>query len=119
MITIVKNIKSIYDFYVFKNECSVENEVENEIESEVRRMEVNDIIKWLRENVSKSDEMEKIVNKIVDLEVKRVAVKASLEASREIIKLYSRDGKVDIETIDEILKELIKVCKEGTEYDEK
>lgn len=112
MITIVKNIKSIYDFYVFKNECSVENEVENEGESEVRRMEVNDIIKWLRENVSKSDERDKIVNKIVDLEVKRVAVKASLEASREIIKMYSRDGKVDIETIDEILKELVKVCKE-------
>lgn len=108
MITIVKNIKSIYDFYVFKNECSVKNE----IESEVRRMEVNDIIKWLRENVSKSDEMEKIVNKIVDLEVKRVAVKASLEASREIIKMYSINGKVDIETIDEILKELVKVCKE-------
>ena len=108
MLTIVKNIKSIYDFYVFKNECSVESEVE----SEVRRMEVNDIIKWLRENVSKSDERDKIVNKIVDLEVKRVAVKASLEASREIIKMYSRDGKVDIETIDEILKELVKVCKE-------
>lgn len=108
MITIVKNIKSIYDFYVLKNKCSLENE----IESEVRRMEVNDIIKWLRENVSKSDERDKIVNKIVDLEVKRVAVKASLEASREIIKLYSRDGKVDIETIDEILKELVKVCKE-------
>ena len=112
MITIVKNIKSIYDFYVFKNECSVENEVENEVESEVRRMEVNDIIKWLRENVSKSDERDKVVNKIVDLEVKRVAVKASLEASREIVKMYSRDGKVDIETIDEILKELVKVCKE-------
>lgn len=94
MITIVKNIKSIYDFYVFKNECSVENE----IESEVRRMEVNDIIKWLRENVSKSDERDKIVNKIVDLEVKTVAVKACLESSREIIKMYSRDGKVDIET---------------------
>lgn len=108
MITIVKNIKSIYDFYVLKNKCSLENE----IESEVRRMEVNDIIKWLRENVSKSDERDKIVNKMVDLEVKRVAVKASLEASREIIKLYSRDGKVDIETIDEILKELVKVCKE-------
>lgn len=108
MITIVKNIKSIYDFYVLKNECSLENE----IESEVRSMEVNDIIKWLRENVSKSDERDKIVNKIVDLEVKRVAVKASLEASREIIKLYSRDGKVDIETIDEVLKELVKVCKE-------
>lgn len=108
MITIVKNIKSIYDFYVFKNECSLENEVE----SEVRRMEVNDIIKWLRENVSKSDERDKIVNKIVDLEVKRVAVKASLESSREIIKMYSRDGKVDIETIDEVLKELVKVCKE-------
>ena len=111
MITIVKNIKSIYDFYVFKNKCSVENEVEN-VESEVRGMEVNDIIKWLRENVSKSDDREKIVDKIVDLEVKRVAVKASLEASREIIKMYSRDGKVDIETIDEILKELVKVCKE-------
>lgn len=108
MITIVKNIKSIYDFYVFKNECLVENEVE----SEVRRMEVNDIIKWLRENVSKSDERDKIVNKIVDLEVKRVAVKASLEASREIIKMYSINGKVDIETIDEVLKELVKVCKE-------
>lgn len=108
MIIIVKNIKSIYDFYVFKNECSVENE----IESEVRRMEVNDIIKWLRENVSKSDERDKIVNKIVDLEVKRVAVKASLEASREIIKMYSINRKVDIETIDEILKELVKVCKE-------
>lgn len=108
MITIVKNIKSIYDFYVLKNKCSVENE----IESEVRRMEVNDIIKWLRENVSKSDERDKIVNKIVDLEVKRVAVKASLEASREIVKMYSRDGKVDIETIDEILKELVKLCKE-------
>lgn len=115
MIIIVKNIKSIYDFYVFKNKCSVKDEVE----SEVRRMEVNDIIKWLRENVSKSDERDKIVNKIVDLEVKRVAVKASLEASREIIRLYSRDGKVDIETIDEFLKELVKVCKEGTEYDEK
>ena len=112
MITIYKNIKSIYDFYVFKNECSLENEVENKIESEVRSMEVNDIIKWLRENVSKSDEREKIVNKIVDLEVKRVAVKACLESSREIIKMYSRDGKVDIETIDEILKELVKVCKE-------
>lgn len=108
MITIVKNIKSIYDFYVFKNECSLENEVE----SEVRRMEVNGIIKWLRENVSKSDERDKIVNKIVDLEVKRVAVKACLESSREIVKMYSRDGKVDIETIDEILKELVKVCKE-------
>lgn len=108
MITIVKNIKSIYDFYVLKNECSLENEVE----SEVRSMEVNDIIKWLRENVSKSDEREKIVNKIVDLEVKRISVKASLEASREVIKLYSRDGKVDIETIDEVLKELVKVCKE-------
>ena len=108
MITIYKNIKSIYDFYVFKNECSVENK----IESEVRSMEVNDIIKWLRENVSKSDERDKIVNKIVDLEVKRVAVKASLEASREIIKMYSINGKVDIETIDEILKELVKVCKE-------
>lgn len=108
MITIVKKIKSIYDFYVFKNECSVENEVE----SEVRRMEVNDIIKWLRENVSKSDERDKIVNKIVDLEVKRVAVKACLESSREIIKMYSINGKVDIETIDEILKELVKVCKE-------
>ena len=115
MIIIVKNIKSIYDFYVFKNECSLENE----IESEVRRMEVNDIIKWLRENVSKSDDREKIVDKIVNLEVKRVAVKASLEASREIIKMYSRDGKVDIEIIDEFLKELVKVCKEGTEYDEK
>ena len=51
MITIVKNIKSIYDFYVFKNECSVENEVEDELESEVRSIEVSDIIKWLRENV--------------------------------------------------------------------
>lgn len=111
MITIVKNIKSIYDFYVLKNKCSVE--------SEVRSMEVNDIIKWLRENIEKSDERDKVVNKIVDLEVKRVAVKASLDASREIIKLYSRDGKVDIETIDEILKELIKVCGEGTKYDEK
>lgn len=118
MIIIVKNIKSIYDFYVFKNKCSVENEVEN-VESEVRGMEVNDIIKWLRENVSKSDEREKIVNKIVDLKVTTVAVEASLEASREVIKLYSRDGKVDIETIDEFLKELVKVCKEGTEYDEK
>ena len=108
MITIVKNIKSIYDFYVLKNECSLENEVE----SEVRSVEVNDIIKWLRENVSKSDERDKIVNKIVDLEVKRVAVKASLEVSREIIKMYSINGKVDIETIDEILKELVKVCKE-------
>ena len=108
MITIVKNIKSIYDFYALKNECSLENEVE----SEVRSMEVNDIIKWLRENVSKSDEREKIINKIVDLEVKRVAVKASLEASREIIKIYSINGKVDIETIDEFLKELVKVCKE-------
>ena len=115
MIIIVKNIKSIYDFYVFKNECSLKNE----IESEVRRMEVNDIIKWLRENVSKSDERDKIVNKIVDLEVKKVAVKASLEASREIIKMYSRDGKVDIEIIDELLKDLVKVCKEETEYDEK
>ena len=115
MIIIVKNIKSIYDFYVFKNKCSVENEVENE----VRGMEVNDIIKWLRENVSKSDERDKIVNKIVDLKVTTVAVKASLEASREIIKLYSRDGKIDIEIIDEFLKELVKVCKEGTEYDEK
>lgn len=115
MIIIVKNIKSIYDFYVFKNKCSLENK----IESEVRGMEVNDIIKWLRENVSKSDEREKIVNKIVDLEVKRVAVKASLEASREIVKMYSRDGKVDIEIIDEVLKDLVKVCKEGTEYDEK
>lgn len=115
MITIVKNIKSIYDFYVFKNKCSLENK----IESEVRGMEVNDIIKWLRENVSKSDEREKIVDKIVNLEVKRVAVKASLEASREVIKMYSINGKVDIETIDEFLKELVKVCKEGTEYDEK
>lgn len=111
MITIVKNIKSIYDFYVFENKCSVE--------SEVRSMEVNDIIKWLRENVSKSDEREKIVDKIVDLEVKRVSVKASLEASREIVKMYSRDGKVDIEIIDEVLKDLVKVCKEETEYDEK
>ena len=93
MITIVKNIKSIYDFYVFKNKCSLENEVKNKVESEVRSMEVNDIIKWLRENVSKSDERDKIVNKIVDLEVKRVAVKASLEASREIVKMYSRNGK--------------------------
>ena len=118
MIIIVKNIKSIYDFYVFKNECSVENEVEN-VESEVRGMEVNDIIKWLRENVSKSDEREKIVNKIIDLEVKTVAVRVCLESSREIIKMYSRDGKVDIETIDEVLKELVKVCKEETEYDEK
>ena len=84
MITIVKNIKSIYDFYVFKNECSVENE----IESEVIRMEVNDIIKWLRENVSKSDERDKIVNKIVDLEVKRVAVKACLESSREMPLIF-------------------------------
>lgn len=50
MIIMVKNIKSIYDFYVFENKCSVE--------SEVRGMEVNDIIKWLRENVSKSDERE-------------------------------------------------------------
>lgn len=115
MIIMVKNIKSIYDFYVFKNKCSLENK----IESEVRGMEVNDIIKWLRENVSKSDEREKIVDKIVNLEVKRVAVKASLEASREIIKMYSINGKVDIETIDEFLKELVKVCKEGTEYDEK
>lgn len=115
MIIIVKNIKSIYDFYVLKNECSLENEVE----SEVRSMEVNDIIKWLRENVGKSDEREKIVNKIVALEVKRVSVKASLEASREIIKMYSINGKVDIEIIDEFLKELVKVCKEGTEYDEK
>lgn len=82
-------------------------------------MEVNDIIKWLRENVSKSDERDKIVNKIVDLEVKTVAVRVCLESSRAIIKLYSRDGKVDIETIDEFLKELVKVCKEGTEYDEK
>lgn len=112
MITIVKKIKSIYDFYVFKNECSLENEIENEIESEVRRMEVNDIIKWLRENVNKSDERDKIVNKIVDLEVKTVAVKACLEASREIVKMYSINGKVDIETIDEVLKELVKVCKE-------
>ena len=108
MIIIVKNIKSIYDFYVLKNECSLENEVE----SEVRSMEVNDIIKWLRENVGKSDEREKIVNKIVALEVKRVSVKASLEASREIIKMYSINGKVDIEIIDEFLKELVKVCKE-------
>ena len=115
MITIVKNIKSIYDFYVFKNECSVENE----IESEVRRMEVNDIIKWLRENVSKSDEREKIVDKIVDLEVNRIAIRICLENTREIIKMFSRDGKVDIETIDELLKELVKVCKEETEYDEK
>ena len=112
MITIVKNIKSIYDFYVFKNKCSLENEVKNKVESEVRSMEVNDIIKWLRENVSKSDERDKIVNKIVDLEVKRVAVKASLEASREIVKMYSRNGKVDIEIIDEVLKDLVKVCKE-------
>lgn len=94
MIIIVKNIKSIYDFYVFKNKCS--------LESEVRGMEINDIIKWLRENVSKSDEREKIVNKIVDLKVTTVAVKASLEASREVIKLYSRDGKVDIETFKRI-----------------
>lgn len=108
MITIYKNIKSIYDFYVFKNECSVENE----IESEVRSMEVNDIIKWLRENVSKSDERDKIVNKIVDLEVNRIAIRICLENTREIIKMFSRDGKVDIETIDEILKELVKVCKE-------
>lgn len=108
MITIVKNIKSIYDFYVFENECSLENEVE----SEVRRMEVNDIIKWLRENVSKSDERDKVVNKIVDLEVKRIAIRICLENTREIIKMFSRDGKVDIETIDEILKELVKVCKE-------
>lgn len=108
MITIVKNIKSIYDFYVFKNECSVKNE----IESEVRRMEVNDIIKWLRENVSKSDEREKIVNKIVDLEVNRIAIRICLENTREIIKMFSRDGKVDIETIDEVLKELVKLCKE-------
>lgn len=115
MIIIVKNIKNIYDFYVFKNKCSLENK----IESEVRGMEINDIIKWLRENVSKSDEREKIVNKIVDLKVTTVAVEAILEASREVIKLYSRDGKVDIETIDEVLKDLVKVCKEGTEYDEK
>lgn len=115
MITIVKNIKSIYDFYVLKNECSLENE----IESEVRRMEVNDIIKWLRENVSTSDEREKIVNKIVDLEVNRIAIRICLENTREIIKMFSRDGKVDIETIDEVLKELVKVCKEETEYDEK
>lgn len=111
MITIVKKIKSIYDFYVFKNKCSVE--------SEVRRMEVNDIIKWLRGNVEKSDERDKVVNKIVDLEVTRIAIKMCLESSREIIKVFSRDGIVDIETIDEILKELIKVCWEGTEYDEK
>lgn len=115
MITIVKNIKSIYDFYVFENKCSVESEVE----SEVRGMEVNDIIKWLRENVSKSDEREKIVDKIVDLEGNRIAIRICLENTREIIKMFSRDGKVDIETIDEILKELVKVCKEGTEYDEK
>lgn len=115
MIIMVKNIKSIYDFYVFKNKCSVENK----IESEVRGMEVNDIIKWLRENVSKSDEREKIVNKIVDLEVNRIAIRICLENTREIIKMFSRDGKVDIETIDEVLKELVKVCKEGTEYDEK
>lgn len=108
MIIIVKNIKSIYDFYVFKNKCSLENEVE----SEVRGMEVNDIIKWLRENVSKSDEREKIVDKIVDLEVNRIAIRICLENTREIIKMFSRDGKVDIETIDEILKELVKVCKE-------
>ena len=108
MITIVKKIKSIYDFYVLKNECSLENEVE----SEVRRMEVNDIIKWLRENVSKSDERDKIVNKIVDLEVNRIAIRICLENTREIIKMFSRDGKVDIETIDEVLKELVKVCKE-------
>lgn len=82
-------------------------------------MEVNDIIKWLRENIEKSDERDKIVNKIVDLEVTRIAIKMCLESSREIIKVFSRDGIVDIETIDEILKELIKVCKEGTEYDEK
>ena len=104
MITIVKKIKSIYDFYVFKNRCSVE--------SEVRRMEVNDIIKWLRENVSKSDEREKIVDKIVDLEVNRIAIRICLENTREIIKMFSRDGKVNIETIDEVLKELVKVCKE-------
>lgn len=111
MIIMVKNIKSIYDFYVFKNECS--------LESEVRGMEVNDIIKWLRENVSKSDEREKIVDKIVDLEVNRIAIRMCLENTREIIKMFSRDGKVDIETIDEVLKELVKVCKEETEYDEK
>lgn len=115
MITIVKNIKSIYDFYVFKNKCSLEDEVE----SEVRGMEVNDIIKWLRENVSKSDERDKIVNKIVDLEVNRIAIRICLENTREIVKMFSRDGKVDIEIIDEILKELVKVCKEETEYDEK
>lgn len=84
----------------------------NEVESGVRRMEVNDIIKWLRENVEKSDERDKVVNKIVDLEANRIAVKSCLEASRGIVKMYSRDGKVDIETIDEILKELVKVCKE-------
>ena len=115
MIIIVKNIKSIYDFYVFKNKCSVEDEVE----SEVRGMEVNDIIKWLRENVSKSDERDKIVNKIVDLEVNRIAIRICLENTREIVKMFSRDGKVNIETIDELLKELVKVCKEETEYDEK
>ena len=82
-------------------------------------MEVNDIIKWLRENVSKSDERDKVINKIVDLETKMIAVKSCLEASRGIVKMYSRDGKVDIEIIDEILKELVKVCGEVTEYDEK
>ena len=29
MIIIVKNIKSIYDFYVFKNKCSLENKIES------------------------------------------------------------------------------------------
>lgn len=76
------------------------------------RMETNDIIKWLRENVGKSDEREKIVNKIVDLEVKRISVRMCLENSREIIKMFSKDEKVDIEIIDEILKELVKVCGE-------
>ena len=75
-------------------------------------METNDIIKWLRENVGKSDEREKIVNKIVDLEVKRISVRMCLENSREIIKMFSKDEKVDIEIIDEILKELVKVCGE-------
>lgn len=82
-------------------------------------MEVNDIIKWLRENVEKSNERDKVVNKIVDLEVKRISIKMCLESSREIIKVFSRDGIVDFETIDEILKELVKVCGEGIEYDEK
>lgn len=75
-------------------------------------MEVNDIIKWLRENVDKSDERDKVVNKIVDLEVKRIAIRMCLENSREIVKMFSKDGKLDIEIIDEILKELVKVCGE-------